>query len=293
LQAFVMERDGRILQVTRFAADATAAALSGDGRVVFASSQASELIRIEIDSGIIETIVVAAPYLDREQSGLGVPGSLTPFRGRGLANSTVTAGTPLPTALAGLRLRTEEGYRSIAKVAPDTVWVQVPWEFVESGHVVLETSELGIFEDRPPSFTLGRVGPRFLDGSQPGFPAISHEDLSRDVTPADPAIPGETIHFWMTGLGAVDRVVATGEASPADPPSRIVSPLACEFAARSGRVQAAVSFAGLAPGQVGVYQLTVAVPAEAANRVGRGTNFFCTLERLSLFARVPIERPPM
>jgi uncharacterized protein (TIGR03437 family) len=95
----------------------------------------------------------------------------------------------------------------------------------------------------------------------------------------------------MTGLGQVDRVVATGEASPADPPSRIVSPLACEFAVLGGRVPAAVSFAGLAPGQVGVYQLTVTVPAEAANLVGASTNFSCKLDRLSLSdARVPIGR---
>jgi uncharacterized protein (TIGR03437 family) len=76
---------------------------------------------------------------------------------------------------------------------------------------------------------------------------------------ARPAKIGEYISIYATGLGDVSNRPGLGSASP-------VNPLATTLAAPSvtiGGVPAAVTFSGLAPGYVGLYQVNVQVPAGA------------------------------
>jgi uncharacterized protein (TIGR03437 family) len=77
--------------------------------------------------------------------------------------------------------------------------------------------------------------------------------------PAAPAIPGETIVLYGIGFGAVTnasvpiagRVVAE------------LAPLSAPVSVRIGELEARVSYAGLVPGSVGLYQLNVEVPQDA------------------------------
>lgn len=81
---------------------------------------------------------------------------------------------------------------------------------------------------------------------------------------------GETIHVFARNLGPVDCPVATGETSPADPPARIITPLACYLREvdqrtyqRRERIEGlAIPFAGLTAGSVGGYHIDITIPAE-------------------------------
>ena len=72
----------------------------------------------------------------------------------------------------------------------------------------------------------------------------------------NPVHPGEYVVVYLTGQGQVDRPVASGAQSPADPLSLSVAAVR----ARLGGTPAEVAFAGLAPGFVGLLQVNLLVP---------------------------------
>ena len=76
---------------------------------------------------------------------------------------------------------------------------------------------------------------------------------------ARPAAPGEFLTIYCTGLGSVTDPPASGTPALGDPLShtRVVP------AVTIGGIPATVSFSGLAPGFVGLYQVNVEVPANA------------------------------
>jgi glucose/arabinose dehydrogenase len=80
------------------------------------------------------------------------------------------------------------------------------------------------------------------------------------VTAERPAVPGEIVYFYVTGLGPVENVPPTGAAAPRAPLSPLRGPVTLTLGGRP----ADILFAGLAPGLVGVYQINVRVPADAS-----------------------------
>ena len=83
------------------------------------------------------------------------------------------------------------------------------------------------------------------------------------VTGANAARRGQTIQIYANGLGPVDNQPASGEPSPSNPLARtMVTP-----SVTIGGSQAQVSFSGLAPFFVGLYQVNVVVPADAPTGV--------------------------
>jgi uncharacterized protein (TIGR03437 family) len=65
--------------------------------------------------------------------------------------------------------------------------------------------------------------------------------------------------LYCTGLGAVKNPPAAGAVSPSSPPSSTVATATLTV----GGVPATVSFAGLAPGYVGLYQVNFQIPNNA------------------------------
>ncbi|MEO8129742.1 MAG: proprotein convertase P-domain-containing protein [Bryobacteraceae bacterium] len=74
---------------------------------------------------------------------------------------------------------------------------------------------------------------------------------------ANPAPAGSTVALYASGLGAVTPAITTGAPAPANPLSKLNSVVAAVI----NGVSAPVSFAGLAPGLAGVYQVNVMIPA--------------------------------
>ena len=94
-----------------------------------------------------------------------------------------------------------------------------------------------------------------------GAGAIRHADFSL-VNAASPAMGGETVLIYLTGMGAVTTAVTDGVgATAADNTVSVPTVLV-------GGLQGTVIYSGLAPGFPGLYQMNVALPAF---RPGQGT----------------------
>jgi uncharacterized protein (TIGR03437 family) len=138
-------------------------------------------------------------------------------------------------------------------VSPNGIVFQVPWE-VQAGQSVMVRVKTGAHSLRESSVQ-GAIRPsasRPVLLSSPAsadFAAI-HQDWSGFVTMNSPAVAGEMVYFFGTGFGPVQPQLSTGVPAPAAL-FLLSSSLVCN---------AAVLYAGLAPGLVGYYQLTVRLP---------------------------------
>ncbi len=99
-------------------------------------------------------------------------------------------------------------------------------------------------------------GTLVVQATAPGVFVVANQNGTLNSS-ASPAAPGSVISVFVTGIGPVDNVVASGAAAPASVLSRATSPLLVTL----NGVSAAISFAGLAPGFAGLGQLNVTVPA--------------------------------
>jgi uncharacterized protein (TIGR03437 family) len=90
---------------------------------------------------------------------------------------------------------------------------------------------------------------------------VVHQDFHGLVTFSDPAVSGETVHFYMTGLGDVQPRPPTGQTSSFLPNAsqRPLCGLTSVFPL--AQTAAPVLFAGIAPGMIGIYQVDVTIPA--------------------------------
>ena len=74
--------------------------------------------------------------------------------------------------------------------------------------------------------------------------------------PEHPVKPGGYLVAYLTGQGLVNSPVKTGAAAPLTPLSRPVLPVTASI----GGLDARVSWAGLAPSYVGLFQVNIQVP---------------------------------
>jgi uncharacterized protein (TIGR03437 family) len=94
----------------------------------------------------------------------------------------------------------------------------------------------------------------FLDGTL----VAQHADY-RLVTDDLPAKPDEPIRIYLVGMGATDPPVASGVASPSDPLARVPPNVRVTVDGEDAKI----SYAGLTPGGVGLYQIDFTVPGDA------------------------------
>jgi uncharacterized protein (TIGR03437 family) len=95
----------------------------------------------------------------------------------------------------------------------------------------------------------------FQDGTTVSVPATQTSGAMQDS--ARPAHPGDTIVLYGVGFGTVTPDPGAGNIVAND--NSLVMPLQVFF----GGTPATVSYAGLAPGMIGLYQFKVVVPDTA------------------------------
>ena len=78
------------------------------------------------------------------------------------------------------------------------------------------------------------------------------------ITATNTASPGETLVGYAYGLGITNPAVADGTPAPSSPP---LANAAATVNVTVGGAPAAVIFGGLAPGNIGLYQINFTVPA--------------------------------
>ena len=101
-----------------------------------------------------------------------------------------------------------------------------------------------------------------------GAAAVTHAN-GRLITASDPALRGETVVLYLTGLGAVSPSAPDGSAAPSNPLSRTTSVLTIYLngvCPNSPNCNASnISYQGLAPGFAGLYQVNFQIPPTSAS----------------------------
>jgi uncharacterized protein (TIGR03437 family) len=183
------------------------------------------------------------------------PGQFVTLFGTGLAKSNQTAAPPYPTLLNGVSVSINGKPAPLYFVSPTQLNVLVPYAttgptatiVVQNSSVNSNTVTVPVAATSPGIYT--------LDQSGSGGGAILHADYSL-VSPAKPAIGGETVLIYLTGLGTVTPAVADGTAGTGSALHTADASLVVYVAGQ----QASVVFKGLAPGYPGLYQLNVTLP---------------------------------
>jgi uncharacterized protein (TIGR03437 family) len=194
-----------------------------------------------------------------------VPGEIATLFGSNLTSSVginLTSGLPLVTTFLNVSVMVND--KAVPLFAVDDVNgqeqinFQVPWE-VSSG----ATAKIAVINNGTTSATVTvpvlAAQPGIINYSAAGgnFGVILHDNFHL-ADSGHPVVPGETVLIYCTGLGAVASAPADGAA--ANGQSTVV-----QAKVAMGGISAAVSFSGLAPGFVGLYQVNAAVPSGLAS----------------------------
>jgi uncharacterized protein (TIGR03437 family) len=188
------------------------------------------------------------------------PGEIVALIGAELAPAADQAGGfPLPRTLQGVSVLINGAPAPLLYVSPGQINVQVPYEVsypnltlvVRRGDQLGAERRLRILPVTPGIFTSGDT------------PVMVHSADYTLVTEQNPARPGEYLSLFCTGLGAVSPTSAAGEAATG--PAKIVQPNI--DVVTDGVLAGTVSYAGLAPGYAGLYQVNF--PIRATDQPGR------------------------
>ncbi len=194
-------------------------------------------------------------------------GSIAALFGPSLASSTAAAqALPLPTTLGGTTVRVNAIAAPLVFVSPRQINFQVPWELAGQTQATVTVTVDGLTSPEQ-KISLAPFGPGIFstNASGSGQGAILIANTGTIAAPpgsfpnARPALRGELISIYCTGLGPVTNPPATGAAASSNPLSTTtVTPTVT-----IGGVPAPVVFSGLAPGFVGLGQVNARVPENA------------------------------
>jgi uncharacterized protein (TIGR03437 family) len=191
------------------------------------------------------------------------PGSLFSAYGLNFSTDFATATTsfPLPPVLAGVSLMVNGRPAPLLAVSPWQINAQLAADVVQ-GPVAFQLKFADGVSPAPSAADVKNVAPAIFILPAPGniAPAQAAAFHPNSTVPADathPAVAGEILEIYGTGLGTTEPPVPAGTPAPASPPARTLVTPQVLF----GNIQGQVVFAGLTPGLAGVYQVNVMVPA--------------------------------
>jgi uncharacterized protein (TIGR03437 family) len=213
-----------------------------------------------ISAGAVVSAASFEPYVPL------APGARVSISGDRLAEVQMEASSvPLPTDLAGTEVLIAGQLMPLVSVSQSRIEAIVPYGVeVNTTHQILV--QRGVTLSQPAPVDMAAAQPAILlaasSAQSQGRIFVLRADAGQQLAAAaTPAKPGDNIVILCAGVGAVDA--GQDAASP--------GPEAPRAAARQtvrvtiGGAEAPVSFAGLAPGLLGVYQVETSVP-EAASR---------------------------
>jgi len=189
-----------------------------------------------------------------------VSGGLISIFGSDLASFTESAATiPLPQSLGGTNVTLSGKSVPLLFASPTQINAQVPFELASASTADLVVSLDGV-SSTPLTVSLSPAAPGIFTVGQggTGLGVILHASNSAPVTPENPARSGEFLELYATGLGAATPAVATGAAASSTPPSSTQIFPSVSIAG----ISAPVTFSGLAPAFVGLYQINFQLPAD-------------------------------
>ena len=196
------------------------------------------------------------------QSGIA-PGGIVTIFGTGLGAAAgqviVPPGAAWPLQLSGVGV-TMDGvnvpvYRILNLNGQEQLSMQAPFSIAgkTSASVVVTTPQGSSTAVSVPVLA-AQPGIFILDSANAG--AVHGDATLGIVTAASPAVAGETLVIYLTGLGTVNNPPAAGQ--PAS--LTVLSPTTVSPQVSIGGLSASVAFSGLTPGYIGLYQINAVVP---------------------------------
>lgn len=233
-----------------------AGTVSGSGNAVMVGTNHGRILRFALaatgEISSTEELLPATPYLNTDTGSIVVaPGAVMEWD------------RPLPGDIDWSdRIRLNSLPVAVIRKSARALLVQIPWEQrVGWAPVSIEYPTASPLEQRTRLLVTTAV-PRFVTPPPDAIGILGgrlvNEDFTGYVTTAPK--PGQIVHMYMTGLGAVRGFVKTGEPAPLDETRPLDGFVNCSFTPHA--TEAETLFAGLAPGMVGIYQVTLRFPAD-------------------------------
>ena len=193
-------------------------------------------------------------------------GELITLYGSNLAAATVVAPKiPFPTKLGGVTVSINGLAAPIYYVSAGQISVIVPYGNT-FGVAQIQVTNNGVASNVVTELVDNTAAGVFtVPPGGLGYGAMVHNATGSLVTKANPAVPGEYVQMFVTGLGSVFPAVADGAAGPVNPLSYSTyfnaDATKNQIKVFVGGASASVVYAGLAPNLAGLYQINFQVPA--------------------------------
>jgi uncharacterized protein (TIGR03437 family) len=187
------------------------------------------------------------------------PGGLISVYGHQMSPVNVaTQQIPLPTALGESCLTVNGVAVPMLFVSSQQINGQLPANVNGNATMTLRTpggiSDNFYFSILPAAPSIFRTG---TAGPETGLATIFRNDNGQLITPTNPIHPNDIITIYATGMGATSPAVDSGMPAPAEPlPNTVIA-----ASVTLGGVPLNIMYAGLVPGEVGVYQVNASIPS--------------------------------
>ena len=219
----------------------------------------------------------------------GAYASLFPFSGSFGSSTTTATVLPVPKTLGGVQVLVNGQPSPITYVSPSQINFVVPFEAPTSG-----TAQVAVVN--PSTSQVLASGTAIMNVAAPGFFITSQTGSLQTPSPgqiaalncntivngscddavnstANPAKPGSTIQLFLTGQGLVSGAPPDGQADCSTAP-----PTGPQPEVIIGTTVAKVTFSGLAPCFVGLWQINAVIPANPGQPpTGFASNVFPVL----------------
>lgn len=201
---------------------------------------------------------IAAVVSAADSKSPAAPGGLITLYGSNLSPTNLaTSQIPVPTALANSCITVNGQPIPLIFVSPTQINAQMPFQAVGAETIVVHTPggtsdnfNLIVQPTAPAVFLSGVAGP------ETNLPTVIRAANGLLATDSNPIHPGDVLVIYVTGLGQTNPAGLTGYPAPGNPLSSALAATTVTL----GGMNLPVSYAGLAPGEVGVYQINVTVP---------------------------------
>jgi uncharacterized protein (TIGR03437 family) len=217
------------------------------------------------------------------------PGELVNLYGNFGVSTQVASSLPFSTTLNGVQVLVNGQAAPVYLVSKNQISALIPYEIVGEYFATFQVTVNGSMSN---SVTV------YVDNTTPGIytltqdgmgeAAILHANQSA-VSDSNPAKPDETVIMFMNGLGPVTPQVADGAAASSSPVSVSLEASNIFVGLDDGQnlTSATVSFAGLAPGFAGLYQVNFTLPHDGVAN-GDVLVVFATIEAQNEMATISV-----
>jgi uncharacterized protein (TIGR03437 family) len=186
------------------------------------------------------------------------PGSLISIVGSQLSPTSDSLADPaLADALGDACVSINGSLSPVVFASSNRISAQVPWNTGSVASLVVRTPggasdiiRIRVTPTAPGVFRSGTAGP------DTGIATVIRGINNELVTASNPVHQGDDLVIYATGLGRTSPEVLVGSPAPFEPLARVTDTPVITL----GGVPLPVSFAGLTPGLIGVYQVNVIVP---------------------------------